>query len=148
MKRLISLLLILAMLAMAAGAAAEAKHCAIEIKVTSADKEAGTDVQIYLENGEMLITSALVPDTGFRISAPDPEELAEVYAGFSRILSNEKLKESILNCLKEWFAFMQPVTRNGFFSGDAFDLAVSVQEIRFSYGDLMLLAQKIRKEIG
>ena len=144
MKRLISMTLALILLAVAAGAGADGKHCDIRVKVVSGDREAGSDIQIYLDNGESLVTSALVPGTGIRSAALNPEELLNVPSKLSRIINNDRPAEVVLACLRDWFNYMQPVTREGYFSGDAFETASIVQEISFSWGDLLMLGRKIR----
>ncbi len=144
MKRLISLILALILLAVAAGAAADGKHCDIRVKVVSGERETGSDIQIYLDNGEALITSSLVPGTGIRSAALNPEELLNAASELSLIMNNGRPAEAVLACVKDWVNYMQPVTREGYFSGDAFETASIVQEISFSYGDLLMLGRKIR----
>ncbi len=143
MKRLIGLIMVLVMLIPAAVTHAEKKHCVIETVVFSEEQEIRSDLNIYLESDGISLTSTLAPDICIRASGPDPEKMLNEIEAFRQNISAPVTAETIRTCIRDWIAFMQPVVRRGAFSGDTFEQANSMQRIVFSYGDLMLLSQRI-----
>lgn len=143
MKRFVSLVLILAMLVSATGTLAESNHCKIESQIHAGDQEILVNLNIYAENDKLYFTSSLCPDICILISGFNSEEIISAVNELARNLSDERLNTVISQCFQDWIAFMQPETRTGSFSGDAFDNATSMTHITFSYGDLILLKQRI-----
>lgn len=142
MKRFISLILILMMLISATHAAAENSHCRIEAQIHAGDQEILASLNIYSDDNKIYFTSSLFPDVCIQLSGVDSDEIIQATLELIRNMSDERMAEVILQSVKEWSAFMQPETRKGSFSGDAFDCATSMEHIVFSYGDLMLLEQR------
>ena len=147
MKRFFCLILTLVMLGTAGSALAGERCCAIGIRVQTGEREIQADLNIFSDNGRILLTSSLIPDTCIGISDADPDEILKFLSDIISVFSDEKVKETIRNCAKEWIIFMRPEIRNGTFSGDAFEKASVLQEINFSYGDLLLLGMTIRKAL-
>ena len=148
MKRFISLILMLALLVPAAGAFADAGHCRVEVTVHAGEQEIKADLDTYLDNGLLSLTSSLLPGYCIRTAAVNPEKTAEVLAGVLQSLNDEETAKTVEACVQEWFAYMQPETRTGAYSGDAFASASVMQRITFSYGDLVLLVRKIRNALS
>ena len=147
MKRFISLILVLAMVIPAAGALAGGNHCGIEAQVLAGDQDIRIRLDIYAENDQIYITSTLVPDTCVRISGINAAEIGDAAAELIRNIRGGRMTEIAEGCLRDWIAFMQPETREGVFSGDAFDRATSMQRITFSWGDLTMLGRNTLKAL-
>ena len=148
MKKIISLLLMLIMLTAAACARAGEKSCVITAVIQAGDQEIRADLNFFTqEDHRVLLTTSLVQDLCVLFPEVDAEEAVNELAELVRTLSDGKTTEIIGKCVTEWLAFMQPETWTGSFSGDAFERASVVQQTTFSYGDLMLLADRIREEL-
>ena len=148
MKRFISLILTLALLVPAAGAFAGAGHCRVEVTVYAGGQEIKADLDTYLDSGRLSMTSSLLPGYCVRTAAVSPEETEAALAGILQYLNDGETAKTIEACVQEWFAYMQPETQTGAYSGDAFVSASVMQRITFSYGDLVLLARKIRNALS
>ena len=148
MKRFISLILMLALLVPAAGAFAGAGHCRMEVTVYTGEQEIKADLDTYLENGQISLTSSLLPGYCIRTAAVDPEEAEAALAGILQCLNDGETKKAVEACVQEWFVYMQPETLTGAYSGDAFESASLMQRITFSCGDLTLLLRKIQKVLA
>lgn len=147
MKRFISVLLVLILLTAAVCASAEEKNCEIQALIRTGDQEIQTNLNIYLKEDRIYFTSSLIPDICIQLPDIDTEDTLNALAELSRNLNDGRTIEIIRDCVKEWIVFMQPEIRTGNYSGDAFEQASSMQHIVFSYGDLALLGQRIRKSL-
>lgn len=147
MKRFTSLLLILAMILTAAYASAEGDYISIDAQIRTGDQEVQANLNIYPEEDRFYFTSSLIPDICIQLAGISPAETVNALSELIRNLNDDKITGIIRKCTAEWVAFMQPETRTGSFSGDAFDHASTMQHITFSCGDLMLLGQRIRKAL-
>ena len=147
MKRFISLILVLAMVIPAAGALAGGSHCGIEAQVLAGEQDTRIRLDIYADNDQIYITSSLIPDTCIRISGINPAQIGDAAAELIRNIRSGKMTEIAEGCIRDWIAFMQPETREGSFSGDAFEQATSMQRITFSWGDLMMLGRNTLKAL-
>ena len=95
MKRFISLILMLALLVPAAGAFADAGHCRVEVTVYAGEQEIKADLDTYLDNGLLSLTSSLLPGYCVRTAAVNPEKTAEVLAGVLQSLNDEETAKTV-----------------------------------------------------
>lgn len=148
MKRFFSLLLALAVLWAAAYAAAEEKSCAVNVTILAEGQPLESNLLIQPDGDRISLTSSLMPGTCISFPRIDTESMQKAADTLKQCLAEGKAAEIIRSSAAEWFAYMQPETRTGVFSGDAFDRASEMQRITFSYGDLMLLEARIRKALA
>ncbi len=144
MKRRLSSLLLILTIIISGCVSAEGKHYEIDAQIHTEDREIQVVLKAFPENERVCIISSLIPDQCIQIPGADPDQMMNALAVILQNMNGGGNGDAIRNCLADWFVFMQPETRTGAFSGDAFEKASTMQHITFSYGDLILLCRRIR----
>ncbi len=146
MKRLFCLILALCMPAVSGAALAAEEHYAVRIVFSASGREIPVDIDLYTGEGQAVVTSSLLKDTGILVPIGDIEEIAPT-AEQLKNLADDGTVQAILDCAQEWALYIQPETKTGVFSGNAFPEAREMQRYRFSYGDLTMLIRRIRAQL-
>ena len=151
MKRLISLILTLALLGCGV-AAAENVHLRISTVITVPSQEMAVDFDLYSDGTTGYLQSLLFPGKTLALSAEGPNlDVGESDGGsfeMIKLFLDAGLNETMTQCVMDWIKGMQPEIRTGMFSGDLFQEATRMARVRVNSAELGTLFTAIKKALN
>ena len=143
-KRIAAFIILSALLISCTNVLAENNHYSIGIQVRAGEQTFPVEADVFRDESMIYTLCSLFPDQCFQdYLDASVLELADDMMILVQTVADEKKWDTAKECVDEWLSYMQPETETGSYTGDAFIHASRMERVVFSYGDMLMLYQRL-----